>query len=79
MYPVPMRGVGEVHYNLASRGAVRLGLVDELGREVKVLVNETQDAGSHGIDVDVMEMVPGGYFLRLERGGRVVVRPIVVE
>jgi photosystem II stability/assembly factor-like uncharacterized protein len=79
VFPVPLREVGEIHYTLARRGAVRLGLVDLLGREVATLVDGVQDAGGHAVGVDAAGMAQGVYFLRMQYEGRSIVRRIVVE
>jgi flagellar hook assembly protein FlgD len=56
---------------------------DVSGREVVVLVNELEDAGRHiakwdGHDDAKRRMPAGVYFARLESGGRVEARKVVL-
>jgi hypothetical protein len=81
--PNPFSTVAELAYTLPERGAVRLAVYDVSGREVVVLVNELEDAGRHiakwdGHDDAKRRMPAGVYFARLESGGRVEARKVVL-
>ena len=47
---------------------MRLSIYDELGREVKVLVDEQENAGNHSVDFDASSLSSGVYFYRIEAG-----------
>ena len=44
-YPNPFNPVTTLHYDLPENGFVNITIYDMLGREVKTLVNQTQDVG----------------------------------
>jgi len=44
-YPNPFNPVTTLRYDLPENGLVNITVYDMLGREVKTLVNRTQDAG----------------------------------
>ena len=48
---------------------VRLAIYDVLGREVAVLVNAEQPAGSYEVIFDSADLAPGVYIARFEAAG----------
>jgi flagellar hook assembly protein FlgD len=44
-YPNPFNPTTTLRYDLPEQGHVRITIYDKLGREVKTLINQTQDAG----------------------------------
>ena len=48
-YPNPFNPVTTLRYDLAENGLVNITIYDMLGREVKTLVNQTQDAGYRSV------------------------------
>jgi hypothetical protein len=67
-YPNPVNPTTAIHYDLPSHGFVSLKVFDVLGREVRTLVNEVQDAGSRVIELDATGLASGVYFYRLIAG-----------
>jgi len=63
---------------LAVSSPVRLSIYDLLGREVIVLVNETQTAGFHQITFNAGNLASGIYIYRLVTGGFTQTRKMVV-
>ena len=55
-----------------------LKVYDVLGREVATLVNEQKEAGTHNITWDAAGLPSGMYFYRLEAGGLVQTRKLVL-
>jgi len=53
---------------------VRLSVYDVLGREIEVLVNRVQNAGTYTVVFKAVELSSGLYFYRLEAGDRVVTK-----
>ncbi|HLA64006.1 MAG TPA: T9SS type A sorting domain-containing protein, partial [Rhodothermales bacterium] len=66
--PNPVRGTAAVRYGLPAGAAVRLALYDALGREVAVLADGVQAAGTHEAALDAAALAPGVYVLRLAAG-----------
>ena len=44
-YPNPFNPITTLRYNLPENGHVNVTIYDMLGRQVKTLINKTQDAG----------------------------------
>ena len=67
-YPNPFNPVTTIAYTLASTGDVKLVVFDILGREVKTLVNEVQQQGSHTVSFNASDLASGVYFYRINSG-----------
>lgn len=63
--PNPMGSQTEIRYELTAPARVRLVLNDALGRPVRVLVDEHQDAGNQWVRFDASELRAGLYVLTL--------------
>jgi hypothetical protein len=63
--PNPFNPATNISYTLQNDGKVHLAVYDLLGREVLVLVNETQSAGSHEVTFSGNSLSSGIYFYRL--------------
>jgi len=48
-YPNPFNPVTKLRYDLPENGHVNITIYDMLGREVKTLINQTQNAGYRSI------------------------------
>jgi predicted acyl esterase len=67
-YPNPFNPVTTIAYTLASTGNVKLVVYDIRGREVKTLVNEVQQQGSHLVSFNASDLASGVYFYRIISG-----------
>ncbi len=67
-YPNPFNPTTVISYNVPYRSKVVLKLFDVLGRQVKILVNESANAGEHSVRFDGNDLPSGVYFYRLEAG-----------
>ena len=68
--PNPFNPETEIHYRIPESGKVILKIYDILGREVRTLVNEEQNTGSHvalwdGKDEEGRQVSSGTYFYHL--------------
>ena len=64
-YPNPFNPSTTIRFELMARTPVRLAVYDLLGREMKLLVNETLEAGIFEETWDASGMPSGTYFYRL--------------
>ena len=79
-YPNPARSTATVAADLARPGAVRLAVVDVLGRDVAVLVEGVRPAGPLRAAWPTAGLAPGAYVVVLDAGGaRQTVRVTVVR
>jgi hypothetical protein len=67
-YPNPFTSGTIISYRLRLNSDIELSVYDMLGRQVSVLVNEYQQAGSYEIEWDAAVMKPGIYFCVLKAG-----------
>jgi len=77
-YPNPFNPATTIAYELATPSDVRLSVCDVLGREVSVLVNERREAGGHEVRFEASGMASGVYLCRLEAGGIVQTRKLLL-
>ncbi len=68
--PNPSSGPVAVGYALRAPGAVRLSVVDALGREVAVVAEGERAAGAHAARIDARRLPAGVYAVRLVAGDR---------
>ena len=67
-YPNPFNPSTTISYRLPVNSLVTLKVYDELGREIKSLVNEHQNAGSHNVAFNASGLPSAVYFYRLQAG-----------
>jgi hypothetical protein len=82
-YPNPFNPQTTIAYSLAEAGRVNLRIYDASGRVVKTLVDDNKTAGKHtatwnGRDRNGVAVSSGVYFVRLESGGNVQARKIIL-
>lgn len=65
-YPNPFNSSTVISYRLPVAGKIKLKVYDLLGREVKSLVDEYQNAGSYKFVFDATNLASGIYLYRLE-------------
>jgi hypothetical protein len=77
-YPNPFNPTTTIRYHLPRASDVSLKVFDILGREVATLVNTRQDRGEHFVEMNATHLASGVYFYRLEAGGFVSVKRMVM-
>lgn len=76
--PNPAAGRVALPYRLADTGAVRLTVVDALGRTVATLADGVRAAGEHMAEFDARRLAPGVYAVVLDADGRRAVRRLTI-
>ncbi len=77
-YPNPFARTTTIRYALPEPGPVRLEVYDVLGRRVATLVDQRQPAGTHAVRFDAAGLPSGTYLYRLQAGGRIATRTLVL-
>jgi predicted lipoprotein with Yx(FWY)xxD motif len=67
-YPNPFNPVTVINYQIPKTGNVKLSIYDALGKEVNILVNESQNAGNYNIEWNATAYPSGVYIYRMEAG-----------
>ncbi|MBI5402644.1 MAG: T9SS type A sorting domain-containing protein [Ignavibacteriae bacterium] len=77
-YPNPFNPVTTISYTLKENASVRLTVYDRLGREVKVLIDENQGAGTHTVEFNASNLPSGIYFYRIKANDRTEVKKMIL-
>jgi len=77
-HPHPVTTTARISFHTPESSPVRLEVLDVLGRRVNVLTEGSLQADTHEVAFDAMPLTAGVYLLRLESGGAVLTRPLVV-
>ena len=67
-YPNPFNPTTTIGFGIREKGNVRLSVLNILGEEIKVLLNEEKEAGYHSIDFSGSDLPSGVYFYHLKAG-----------
>ena len=77
VYPNPATDRATVSFEHTAAGPIRVELIDAAGRVVAVLLDESRDAGSVSVPVDLPADASGALSVRLTEGGRVRTQTIL--
>lgn len=78
-YPNPFNSSTRIFFSLPHRSEVTLNIFDILGREVAALLNGEVAAGEHSVIYDATNVPSGVYFYRLQAGGFVQTKKLVLQ
>lgn len=67
-FPNPLVNETEIRFNMPEDGHVRLTLFNQLGQQVKVLINSNAPAGVNTVILDKGNLSDGVYYYKLETG-----------
>ena len=82
-YPNPFNPITTLRYDLPENGMVNITIYDMLGREVKTLINQTQDAGYRSVIWDATNdygkpVSAGIYLYQIQAGEYISTRKMVL-
>lgn len=77
-YPNPFNPATTISFNLPAKSFVSLKVFDALGREVSVLLGEELSPGTHSRQWNAVNAPSGLYFYRLQAGGYVETKKMVL-
>ena len=77
-YPNPFNPATTIEFSTGRLSIVDLKIYDLLGREVATLVKGEMSAGKHEVQFDASHLASGIYFYRLQAGGYVSIRKLMV-
>jgi photosystem II stability/assembly factor-like uncharacterized protein len=77
-YPNPFNPTTTIGFGIPEKGNVRLSILNIIGEEVRVLLNETKESGYHSIDFHASELPSGVYFYKLKAGRHVETKKMIL-
>jgi hypothetical protein len=77
-YPNPFNPNTTIKYSLSKQSHVTLSIYDILGRRVKLLVNEIQQAGNYRINFNAQRLASGIYYYRIQSNDFVQTKKMVI-
>jgi len=82
-YPNPFNPTTTIEYSVPERTNVKLTVINIVGEEVRILVNQMMDAGSYSVEFnshsgEVRNLPSGVYFYRLQAGTFVETKKMIL-
>ncbi|HCY74438.1 MAG TPA: hypothetical protein DHV28_00825 [Ignavibacteriales bacterium] len=77
-YPNPFNPTTTIQFSLQYAGNVKLTIYNVIGQEVKILLNEFQESGTHIINFDGSELNSGMYIYKIESGPFMQTRKMIL-
>jgi CubicO group peptidase (beta-lactamase class C family) len=77
VYPNPFSTITTLEYELERDATVNLSVYNQLGQQVKTLVNEQQSIGTQQVQWNAAGILPGVYYCRLKADNQVITQKII--
>lgn len=77
-YPNPFNPVTTINYGILVSGKVSLKVFDVLGREIKTIVDEIQQAGNHSVSFNGGNIPSGIYFYQLNSNNETLIKKMIL-
>ncbi len=77
-YPNPFNPTTTIHYEIPAYSLVSIKVYDDLGKEVKTLVNQYQSKGSYDISFNAGSLASGVYFYQLKSGNFIITKKMML-
>ena len=77
-YPNPFNPTTTIGFGIPEKGNVKLSILNILGEEIKILLNEEKEAGYHSVDFDGSDLPSGVYFYQLKAGSFIETKKMVL-
>ena len=77
-YPNPFNPTTTIGFGIPEKGNVRLSILNILGEEVRVLLNEEKESGYHSVDFSASGLPSGVYFYQLKAGNFIDTKKMIL-
>ncbi|MBX2992048.1 MAG: T9SS type A sorting domain-containing protein [Bacteroidetes bacterium] len=77
-YPNPFNPSTTIKFSIPQAGFVSLKLYDLLGMEVRTLVSQQMNPGTHAVDFDARDLASGVYLYRMQTGASSATRKLML-
>jgi len=77
-YPNPFNPQTTISYQLMNTAYIKLTIYDLLGKEITILVDETQQSGRHSVLFNADNLPSGLYYYKLESGNHLNMKKMIL-
>ncbi len=77
-YPNPFNPTTIIEYQIPRQNKVMIKVIDILGRDIAILIDEEKSAGSYSVKFDASNLSSGTYFYQLITNEKVITKKIVL-
>jgi hypothetical protein len=77
-YPNPFNPTTTIGYGLKEKGNVKITVINSIGEEVALLVNEEKESGYHTVEFNAANLSSGVYFYQLKAGDFVELKKMIL-
>jgi len=77
-YPNPFNPSTTIGFVLKEKGNVKITVLNSIGEEVAVLLNEEKESGYHTVEFNAANLPSGIYFYQLQAGGYVQMKKMLL-
>jgi hypothetical protein len=77
-YPNPFNPLTTIGYGIKEKSNVKMIVVNAIGEEVAVLVNEEKESGYHNVEFNASTLPSGVYFYKLQAGEYTAVKKMIL-
>jgi hypothetical protein len=78
IYPVPSKGVSSISYALKESAQIKIQICDLTGKELKTFVDEEKQQGPHTKLLNLEELAPGLYFVKLSANDKKLSQKLLI-
>jgi len=77
-YPNPFNPTTKIGYGIKEKSKVKVTVLNSIGEEVALLVNEEKEPGFHSLEFNAVNLPSGVYFYQLKAGSFVETKKMVL-
>jgi hypothetical protein len=77
--PNPATKNTTLQYILPVRAYSNISLYDNLGRNLRTIASELDEAGEHSVEIDTHDLTQGTYYVRTESNNQVITKMLIIE
>ena len=77
-YPNPFNPVTTIGYGIKEKSNVKITVINSIGEEVAMLVNEEKESGYHKVEFNAANLPSGVYFYQLKTGSFIEIKKMVL-
>lgn len=77
-YPNPFNPTTTIGYGLKEKSNVKITVINSIGEEVAILVNEEKESGYHTVEFNASNLPSGVYFYKLNAGEYVEAKKMIL-